>query len=217
MGDLLSKSRLARSYAKCMYSCLSEQSLRPGRFDDQRSECMPAKVSRCGIVFRRNQLVKWWKIELLSQGETNTKSQKHSTQEESSAIDDDGHLCFIWPGAVSPAWQYGVGRPLVQRFCSGARLWKNKLHSHMTPHRNYSQNDFRCPLTYSMPRPRPRPYPSDESRRSSLMRLQGCSCSRGRGSSSRGPGDPDEAPLHQSTQVQRRGGLPVLVLPRRKG
>ncbi|CBN79012.1 Hypothetical leucine rich repeat and MORN motif protein [Ectocarpus siliculosus] len=45
MGDLLSSSRLARSYAKCMYSCLSEQSLRPGRFDDQRSECLKAKAA----------------------------------------------------------------------------------------------------------------------------------------------------------------------------
>lgn len=46
VGDLLAKSTLARGYAKCMYSCLSEQTLRPGRFDDQRAECLKAKASR---------------------------------------------------------------------------------------------------------------------------------------------------------------------------
>ena len=45
MGDLLANSQLARSYAKSMYSNLSEQTLRPGRFQDQRAECLKAKVS----------------------------------------------------------------------------------------------------------------------------------------------------------------------------
>lgn len=45
MGDLLAKSRLARSYAKSMYSSLREQSSRTNRFHDQRAECLKAKVS----------------------------------------------------------------------------------------------------------------------------------------------------------------------------
>ncbi|CAN0134436.1 unnamed protein product [Scytosiphon promiscuus] len=44
-GEILARSTLARGYAKCMYSCLSEQTLRPGRFDDQRAECLKAKAS----------------------------------------------------------------------------------------------------------------------------------------------------------------------------
>ncbi len=52
MGDLLANSRLARSYAKSMYSNLSEQTLRPGRFHEQRAECLKAKVRACAIYMR---------------------------------------------------------------------------------------------------------------------------------------------------------------------
>ena len=44
-GDVLAQSPLARGFAKCMYSRLNEQTLRPGRFDEQRDECLKAKVS----------------------------------------------------------------------------------------------------------------------------------------------------------------------------
>lgn len=46
IGGLLAKSKLARDYAKSMYSNLSEQTLRPGRFHDQRAECLAAKASK---------------------------------------------------------------------------------------------------------------------------------------------------------------------------
>lgn len=43
-GDLLARSFLARGIAKCMYSRLSKQTLRPGRFDEQREDCIKAKA-----------------------------------------------------------------------------------------------------------------------------------------------------------------------------
>lgn len=43
-GDLLIESRLAGGVAKCMYSRLSEQTLRPGRVEEQRQDCIAAKV-----------------------------------------------------------------------------------------------------------------------------------------------------------------------------
>lgn len=48
VGDLLAKSKLARGYAKSMYANLREQTLRPGRFHDQRAECLKAKASLLG-------------------------------------------------------------------------------------------------------------------------------------------------------------------------
>ncbi|CAM9888449.1 unnamed protein product, partial [Laminaria digitata] len=44
-GDILDRSPLARGFAKCMYSRLNEQTLRPGRFDEQREECLKAKAA----------------------------------------------------------------------------------------------------------------------------------------------------------------------------
>lgn len=57
-GDLLASSRLARGYAKCMYSRLSEQTLRRGRFDEQRADCLKAKASLAlGVFFWKKQML----------------------------------------------------------------------------------------------------------------------------------------------------------------
>lgn len=42
-GDLLSRSNLARGIPKCLYSRLSVQTLRDGRFEEQRADSLKAK------------------------------------------------------------------------------------------------------------------------------------------------------------------------------
>eukprot|EP00903_Cladosiphon_okamuranus_P011608 g10918.t1 len=73
MGDLLVKSKLARDYAKSMYSNLSEQTLRPGRFHDQRAECLTAKAAAvvAGEGRRRAARAMQMKLRCISQHKSN--------------------------------------------------------------------------------------------------------------------------------------------------
>lgn len=49
-GDILARSRLALTIPKCMYSKLSEQTLRPNRFEEQRADCLKAKVRIAAVL-----------------------------------------------------------------------------------------------------------------------------------------------------------------------
>lgn len=49
-GDILVRSRLALTIPKCMYSNLSEQTLRPSRFKEQQADCMKAKVRIASVL-----------------------------------------------------------------------------------------------------------------------------------------------------------------------
>ncbi|CAM9169851.1 unnamed protein product [Ascophyllum nodosum] len=68
-GDLLARSQLPRSFPKCMYSRLSEQTLRPNRSSEQRADCVKAKVAavEAGEERRRTARATQMKLRCISQ------------------------------------------------------------------------------------------------------------------------------------------------------
>ncbi|CAM9579503.1 unnamed protein product, partial [Choristocarpus tenellus] len=120
-GDLLLKSHLAGGIPKCMYSDLSHQTLREGRFEEQRDICVKAKAAVVAAGEGRRRAAKAAQMKL------------RCISEHGMVLRTGSYLCWFSPegrldyfgeisGGKAHGWglvEYQDGSWCLSEFCTG--------------------------------------------------------------------------------------------------